>query len=162
VKSVGIKKINMKLLTILFLTFILTLTGTKIFQGSWNFLFSGNLGMAVFIIFTGFAHFKFQKGMAMMIPDLIPAKMFWVYFTGIIEIAAGIGLMIPSIRETTAILLIIFFVLVFLANINSSKKKINIFKGDYSGPGMDYLYKERIPMQIILIAWTWYFGIYLN
>lgn len=152
----------MKLLSILFATFILALLGTKLFQGSWDFLFSGNLGMAVFIIFTGFSHFKFQKGMAMMIPEFMPGKMFWVYFTGVIEVAAGIGLMIPSIRETTAILLIIFYVLVFVANINSSKKKINIFKADYTGPGMKYLYKERIPMQLILIAWTWYFGIYLT
>jgi len=152
----------MKLLTILFGTFLLALLGTTIIQGNWNFLFSGNLGMAVFIIFTGLSHFKFQKGMAMMIPDFMPAKMFWVYATGFIEIAAGIGLMIPSIREITAVLLIIFYVLVFVANINSSKKNINIFKGDYTGPGMAYLYKERIPMQIILIAWTWYFGIYLS
>ncbi|WP_345987893.1 hypothetical protein AAEU33_12720 [Chryseobacterium sp. Chry.R1] len=152
----------MKLLSILFVTFIIALVGTKLLQGQWNFLFSGNLGMAVFILFTGFAHFKFQKGMAMMIPDFIPAKMFWVYATGIIEIAAGIGLMIPSLRETTAILLIIFYVLVFIANINSSRKKVNLFKGDYTGPGVSYLYKERLPMQIILIAWTWYFGIYLN
>ncbi|WP_449387081.1 DoxX family protein [Chryseobacterium lineare] len=152
----------MKLLTILFAGFIVGLLATKIFQGDWNFLFSGNLGMTVFIIFVGFSHFKFQKGMAMMIPDFIPGKMFWVYATGIIEIAAGIGLMIPSIRELTAVLLIIFYVLVFIANINSAKKKINIFKADFTGPGMDYLYKQRIPMQIILIAWTWYFGIYLN
>lgn len=152
----------MKLLTILFTTFVLSLVATKIFQGDWNFLFSGNLGMAVFIIFTGFSHFKFQKGMTMMIPDFIPAKLFWVYFTGIIEVAAGIGLMIPSIRELTAILLIVFYVLVFIANIHSSRKKINIFKADFTGPGMNYLYKERIPMQIILIVWTWYFGIYLN
>ncbi|MCX8523209.1 hypothetical protein OF897_04635 [Chryseobacterium formosus] len=152
----------MKLLTILFVTFILALLGTKIFQGDWNFLFSGNIGMAVFIIFTGLSHFKFQKGMALMIPDFVPAKMFWVYCTGVIEIAAGIGLMIPSMRELTAILLIIFFVLVFIANINSSKKNINIFKADYSGPGMNYLYKERVPMQIILILWAWFFGIYLS
>ncbi|SFN01122.1 Uncharacterized membrane protein [Chryseobacterium oleae] len=152
----------MKLLSILFGTFLLALVVTFAIQGKPDFLFSGNLGMAVFIVFTGFSHFKFQKGMAMMIPEWVPGKMFWVYFTGIIEIAAGIGLMIPSIRELTAILLIIFYVLVFIANINSSKKKINIFKADYTGPGMNYLYKERIPMQIILIAWTWYFGIYLS
>lgn len=152
----------MKLLTILFVTFILSLLGTKIFQGDWNFLFSGNLGMAAFVIFTGLAHFKFQRGMEMMIPDFIPVKMFCVYFTGIIEIAAGIGLMIPSIREITAILLIVFYFLVFLANINSAKKKVNLFKADYTGPGMSYLYQQRIPMQIILIVWTWYFGIYLN
>ncbi|WP_265428428.1 DoxX family protein [Chryseobacterium sp. YIM B08800] len=152
----------MKLLAILFITFILALLGTKIFQGNWDLLFSGNLGMAVFMLFTGFAHFKFQKGMALMIPEFIPAKMFWVYFTGVIEIAAAIGLMIPSIREITSILLIIFFVLIFIANIDSSRKKVNIFKANYSGPGMVYLYKERIPMQIILIVWTWFFGIYLN
>ncbi len=152
----------MKLLTILVAGFIVGLVATKIFQGEWNFLFSGNLGMAVFIIFTGLSHFKFQKGMAMMIPDFISAKMFWVYATGIIEIAAGIGLMIPAIRELTALLLMIFYVLVFVANINSSRKKINIFKADYTGPGMEYLYQQRIPMQVILIAWTWYFGIYIN
>ncbi|WP_294324657.1 hypothetical protein [uncultured Chryseobacterium sp.] len=152
----------MKLLSILLVTFILGLLATKIFQGNWNFLFSGNLGMAAFIIFTGLAHFKFQKGMAMMIPEPVPGKIFWVYFTGVLEIAAGIGLMIPSMRELTAVLLIVFFLLVFIANINSSRKNINIFKADFTGPGMAYLYKERIPMQIILIAWTWYFGIYLN
>lgn len=152
----------MKLLTILFGTFILALLVTFIIQGKPDYLFSGNLGMAVFILFTGLSHFKFQKGMALMIPDFVPGKMFWVYATGVIEIAAGVGLMIPSMRELTAVLLIIFYVLVFIANINSSKKKINIFKADYTGPGMKYLYRERIPMQIILIAWTWYFGIYLN
>ena len=156
------KTINMKLLGILFITFALALVGTKIFEGNWNLLFSGNLGMAVFMIFTGFAHFKFQKGMALMIPEFIPAKMFWVYFTGLFEILAAIGLMIPSIRELTSILLIIFLILVFIANVYSSRMKVNLFKADYSGPGMAYLYKERIPMQIILITWTWYFGIYLN
>ncbi|CAD0219267.1 DoxX family protein [Chryseobacterium sp. D764] len=152
----------MKLLVILFTTFILALLGTFLFQGKPDFIFSGNLGMAVFILFTGFSHFKFQKGMAMMIPEFIPARMFWVYCTGVLEIAAGIGLMIPAIREITAILLIIFYVLVFVANINSSRKRINIFKADYTGPGMKYLYTQRIPMQIILIVWTWYFGIYLH
>lgn len=152
----------MKLLSILFVAFILSLITTKIVQGNWNFLFAGNFGMAAFIIFTGLAHFKFQKGMAMMIPDFIPAKMFLVYFTGILEIAAGIGLLIPELRKLTAILLIIFLLIVFIANINSSNKNINLFKADFSGPGMNYLYKERIPMQIILIAWTWFFGIYLS
>ncbi|MCY0970792.1 hypothetical protein [Chryseobacterium wangxinyae] len=49
----------MKLLIILFSTFILALLGTKIVEGSWDLLFAGNLGMTVFIIFTGLAHFKF-------------------------------------------------------------------------------------------------------
>lgn len=152
----------MKLLGIIFVSFVIALIGTKIVEGDWNFLFSGNLAMSIFIIFTGVAHFRFEKGMAMMIPSFFPAKIVLVYLTGFIEIAAGIGLMIPSIREITAILLIAFYLVVFIANINSSKKNINIFKADFTGPGMRYLYRERLPMQIILIAWTWFFGIYLN
>lgn len=152
----------MKLLSIIAVTFVLALIATKLIEGFWDFLFSGNLAMAVFMVFTGFAHFKFQKGMAMMIPEIFPAKMFLVYFTGILEIAAGIGLIIPALREITAIFLILFFIVIFFANINSSKKHINLFKADFTGPGMAYLYKERLPMQIILIAWTWFFGIYLG
>lgn len=152
----------MKLLSIIAVTFVLALIATKLIEGFWDFLFSGNLAMAVFVVFTGFAHFKYQKGMAMIIPEIFPAKMFLVYFTGILEIAAGIGLMIPSIREITALLLILFLIIIFFANINSSKKHINLFKADFTGPGMAYLYKERLPMQIILIAWTWFFGIYLG
>ena len=151
----------MKLLSIIVVTFVISIVATKLIEGFWDFLFSGNLAMAVFIIFTGFAHFKYQKGMAMMIPTIFPAKIFLVYLTGILEIAAGIGLMFPATRELTALLLILFFVIIFFANINSSKKHINLFKADFTGPGMEYLYKERLPMQVILIAWTWFFGIYL-
>ena len=151
----------MKLLSVLFGAFAIALIGTNFFQGDWNFLLSGNIAMAVFIIFTGISHFKFQKGMAMMIPDVFPAKMFLVYLTGFLEIAAGIGLLIPSLREITAILLIVFYIIILSANFKSSKQNINIFKADFSGPGMNYFWKERLPMQIILIAWTWFFGIYL-
>lgn len=152
----------MKLLSIAVAGFLLALVATKIIQGDWNYLFAGNFGMALFMVFVGMSHFKFQKGMAMMIPDFFPAKMFLVYFTGVLEILAGVGLMIPSIRELTAVLLIIFFIVIFIANIKSSRENINIFKADYSGPGMNYLFRERLPMQLILIAWTWFFGIYLN
>lgn len=151
----------MKLLSILFGTFLLAIVLSKIITGNWNWLFSGNLGMSAFMAFTGLAHFRFQKGMAMMIPDFIPWKMFWVYATGIIEILLAIGLMIPEIRQTSAVLLILFLIIVFTANIHSSQKRVNLFKADNSGPGMAYLFRQRLPMQLILIAWTWFFGIYL-
>mgnify|MGYP003586425006 FL=1 len=151
----------MKLLFILFGAFAFALVGTIIFQGEWNFLLSGNIAMALFIIFTGVSHFRFVEGMTMMMPEIVPAKKFMVYFTGILEIAAGVGLLIPSLREITAILLIVFFIVIFPANYKSSKENINIFKADSTGPGMGYFWKERLPMQIILIAWTYFFGIYL-
>lgn len=151
----------MKLLAVLFSAFVAALSVIRIFWGDWDFYLAGNIGMAVFIIFTGVSHFKFQKGMAMMIPDIFPAKIFLVYFTGFLEIAAGIGLLIPELRKISAVLLIIFLISVFVANIKSSRENINIYNADRTGPGMDYLWKQRLPMQIILLGWLWYFSLYL-
>jgi hypothetical protein len=51
---------NMKLLVILFGTFY-CFTRNPGIPGETGFLFSGNLGMAVFIIFTGFPILNFRK-----------------------------------------------------------------------------------------------------
>ena len=92
----------MKLLSILFSVFIIALLlGTKIIQENGTGFFPVIWDGCIYY-FTGFSHFKFQKGMALMIPDFIPYKMFWVYFTGVLEIAAGIGLMIPQLRENNS------------------------------------------------------------
>jgi uncharacterized membrane protein len=54
--------------------------------------------MSVMLLFTAIAHFKFTKGMTMMLPGFIPFKTETVYLTGIIEIVAAIGLFIPHFR----------------------------------------------------------------
>lgn len=64
--------------------------------------------MSVMLIFTAIAHFAFTKGMSMMVPSFIPYKTEIVYVTGVIEIAAAIGLFIPSLRVTTGWFLIVF------------------------------------------------------
>lgn len=150
----------MKPLVVLIVSFFLSLSCSKLFTGDWNFLFSGNFAMSIMLLFTALGHFKFPKGMAMMIPSFIPAKTTLVYGTGIIEVAAAIGLMIPSIRLITAILLIIFFIVILPANINAAIRKVDYQKGNTEGPGLTYLY-FRVPLQLLLIAWVWYFGIWL-
>jgi hypothetical protein len=99
----------MKLLTILFTTFILALVATKIFRATgilcfpeiWEWLFSSYL--QDFLILNSKRNGNDDSG-------FYPGKTILGIHTGIIEIAAGVGLMIPSIRELTAILLIVFYV----------------------------------------------------
>ena len=81
-----------------------------------------------------------------------------VYFTGILELAAAPGLIIPQTRHIAAILLIIFFILLLPANIIAAKQKINIEKASYGGPGLSYLW-FRIPLQLFFIVWVLYFAI---
>lgn len=95
--------------------------------------------------------------MSMMMPPVIPYKIEMVYFTGLVEIAAAIGLMIPGLRHVTAGLLILFFILILPVNINAALRHIDLEKSNYEGNGPSYLW-FRVPLQILFIAWTWYFS----
>jgi len=106
------------------------------------------------LVFTAVAHFAFTKGMAMMLPHFIPYKTEVVYLTGMIEIAAAVGLFIPTFRTITAWLLIAFFVLILPANIYAALKQIDYQKGTFDGNGMTYLW-FRIPLQFLFIVWTY-------
>ena len=144
----------MKPLIVLLSVFSISLLVLKLIRGNYEFTLSGRIAMSVMLLFTAVAHFAFTKGMAMMLPDFIPYKTETVYLTGIIEIAAAIGLFIPSFRLITAWLLIAFFMLILPANIYSAIKQIDYQKGTFDGNGLTYLW-FRIPLQILFIVWTY-------
>jgi uncharacterized membrane protein len=80
--------------------------------------------------------------------------------TGIIEIVAAAGLLIHSLQQKTAFLLIAFFILILPTNINAAFRHIDYQKGTNDGKGVSYLW-FRMPLQVFFIAWTWFFAIYL-
>ncbi len=144
----------MKPLIILFTVFAVSLLTTKFVRGNFEFTLSGRIAMSAMLLFTAIGHFAFTKGMSMMLPDFIPFKTEAVYLTGIIEIAAAIGLFIPNFRIVTAWLLIAFFILILPANIHAAIKHIDYQKGTFEGNGLIYLW-FRIPLQILFIVWTY-------
>lgn len=144
----------MKPLLVLLSVFILSLAFNKIFRGNYEFALSGKVAMSVMLLFTASAHFAFNNGMAMMLPNFIPYKPQLVYLTGIIEIAAAIGLFVPAFSVLTAWLLIAFFILILPSNIYAAIKHIDYQKATYNGSGINYLW-FRIPLQILFIAWTY-------
>lgn len=148
----------MKPLIILLVTFFITLVVTKFTMIGFNLALSGRIAMAVMLIFTSIAHFAFTKGMEMMVPPFVPYKNAMVYFTGIIEICAAIGLLINHIRLLTGWLLILFFILLLPANIYAAMKHVDYQKGTFEGNGKQYLW-FRVPLQLFFIAWTLFFVI---
>lgn len=87
-------------------------------------------------------------------------KKAWVYATGALELAAAVGLLIPSLRMSTTWLLIAFFVLILPANILAAQRQLNYQTGTLDGPGLHYLW-FRVPLQLFFLGWTWFFGWYL-
>jgi uncharacterized membrane protein len=148
----------MKPLFVLLVVFGITAAISKIFYHQWNSVFAGNLSMSIMLFFTAMAHFAFNKGMGMMLPPSIPFKKVIVYITGLIEILAGVGLLIKPCRHTTSVLLVIFFIMILPANVYAAINKVNYEKGNYSGNDLKYLW-FRIPLQIFFVEWVCYFGI---
>ncbi|HTI58672.1 hypothetical protein [Mucilaginibacter sp.] len=151
----------MKPLLVLLVTFLLVLFGCWFIQRQWNYIFAGNIAMAVMLLFTAMGHFKFSEGMSMMVPEFIPAKKQLVYLTGFMEAVFAIGLCIPDARRLAADLLILFFLLVLPANINAAQKSVDYQNATYQGRGVGYLWL-RIPMQVFFILWVAYFGMILK
>lgn len=148
----------MKPLIVLILTFLVTLLLTCIGQGGPLYGFAGCVAMSVMLLFTAIGHFKFRHGMTGMLPEWFPAKRFAVTVSGLIEIAAAVGLQIASLRLLTGWLLILFFVVILPANLSAALRHLNYETGERNGPGPRYLW-FRIPMQIFLIAWVYAFAI---
>ncbi|HET6766933.1 MAG TPA: hypothetical protein VFH08_06035 [Chitinophagaceae bacterium] len=148
----------MEPLIILIVVFIITLVSARIIRKDWLYSFAGCVAMSVMLIFTGISHFLFPEGMALMLPGFIPFKKGVIYFTGVIEIAAAAGLLIPRFRKMTAWLLIIFFIAILPANIHAAIHHVNLRTASFDGSGLNYLW-FRVPLQIFFIAWVYYFGI---
>ncbi|WP_300675252.1 hypothetical protein [Soonwooa sp.] len=148
----------MKPLFVLLIVFSIALIASKIISSNFKFEFSGKLALSVMLVFTALGHFLYTKGMTMMLPGFIPYKTEIIYITGILEVAAAIGIWFPDISALTGILLIVFFILILPSNINAAVNHLNYETGTFDGKGLSYLW-FRIPFQILLISWTYYFVI---
>ena len=148
----------MKPFILLIAVTILAIGYMKLVYDVYNFSLSARIGLSAMLLFTALGHFLFTEGMAMMIPDFLPFKKELVYFTGLIEIMAAIGLHVPQFRLLTAWLLILFFVLIIPANIKASMEQIDYQNATFEGNGLEYLW-FRIPLQILFIGWVYFSSI---
>ncbi|MCR6640399.1 MAG: hypothetical protein NVV82_15725 [Sporocytophaga sp.] len=144
----------MKSLIVLLTVFVISIAAIKLINEVTNIPLAGRIAMAAMLVFTAVGHFAFTKGMSMMLPDFVPFKTETIYLTGLIEIAAAVGLLIPGLRYITGWLLIVFFLLLLPANIYAAFKHVEYQKGTLEGPGLTYLW-FRVPLQLLFIVWTY-------
>lgn len=135
---------------------ILWLLNQYVLVSRLSLSFIGRVALAIMLLFTGSAHFYKEQEMVAMMPADLPYKLQLVYITGILEIAGAIGLVSKRLAIAASIGLILFFLAMLPANIIGAQKRVAL-GGMESGPA--YLY-FRIPLQLLFIGWTYYFGIY--
>lgn len=145
----------MKPFIVLITVFVLSFFIVKLIDGVFEFGLPARIAMSVMLVFTSIAHFKFLKGMEMMVPAFIPFKKKLVIATGLMEIVFAVLLLIPTLQLIIAWSLIAFFLLLLPANIYAAMNKVDYEKGTGGGNGLNYLW-FRIPLQVFFIVWVYF------
>jgi uncharacterized membrane protein len=146
----------MSTLIILLLTFFISLALNRyVLDKKFKSERLGRFAMSTMMVFTGVAHFFKTSEMVAMMPQGLPFKVELVYATGVLEILAAIGLVLERYAKITSIALIVFFILILPANVIGSLNRVEL-GGMENGP-LYLLF--RIPLQILFIWWTYYFGV---
>lgn len=147
----------METLIVLLGVFTIALLFVKLTSKRFEISKAARIAMAAMLAFTAVSHFVFTKGMAMMV-SFLPWPTGIVYATGIIELVAAVGLLIPKTRLLTAQLLVLFFIVLLPANIYAASHTINLQTASYNGKGLSYLW-FRVPLQLLFIGWVYFSSI---
>jgi uncharacterized membrane protein len=104
--------------------------------------------MGLLMIVAGITHFLRTRLYLRIVPEFFPLRTLIVQVSGLIELAAGIGLFIPAARQIAALVVWILMI-AFLP--------LHIWDVTRARPAMGSRGKAwiRLVLQFVLIAWTW-------
>lgn len=77
-----------------------------------------SLILGIFFINVGIGHFVEPEWFEPIVPDILGDPTFWVLITGAMEVALGVGLIVPQTRKYSSILMVLFLVAIYWANLN--------------------------------------------
>jgi uncharacterized membrane protein len=108
------------------------------------------LVLAFAFVAAGTNHFVNPDFFVAIMPPYLPAHLELVYLSGVVEIAGGIGVLIPALRSLAGWVLVALLVAVFPANLHMA-----LHPELFSDITPFALY-SRLPIQILFIAWAYW------
>ena len=100
------------------------------------------LGLAAILYpAAGLFHFIAPALYLRFMPGWVPYPLGMIYFTGVAEVAGGVGLLIPSLRRKAAYGLVLLLIAVFPVNVKMALDSTSL------------LLWVRLPIQGLLIWW---------
>lgn len=119
---------------------------------AWNgWRDAGRWALAVMLFFTASAHFTgMRHDLARMAPDWVPAPMAVILITGVLEIAAAIGLLWTKTRRAAGLALCALLIAMFPANVKAAREGL-MLAGNPPTPLW-----LRAPMQALFVWLAWW------
>jgi uncharacterized membrane protein len=108
-------------------------------------------GFALMLAFTASAHFtRMRADLVRMVPPAFPRPDVLVTLTGIAEVLAAVGILLPQTRAVAGAALIALLVAMLPANVSAARRGLTL-----GGKPVTPLW-IRLPMQLIFIGIAWW------
>jgi uncharacterized membrane protein len=108
------------------------------------------VAIAIALLLVGSDHWLNPERYLPMMPAWLPLHLELVLFTGAAEVAGAFGLLIADVRRLAGVMLAVYFVAVFPANIHNALNAVAI-----DGlPQAAWYYWARLPFQPLAIWWA--------
>ena len=106
--------------------------------------------MAAFYLAAGIVHLVAPEAFLPIVPDWVPLPRETVLVTGVCEIAGSVGLMTPPLRRLAGIMLVLYAVCVFPANIKHAVEGLHV----PPVPDGWWYHAPRLALQPALVWWA--------
>lgn len=108
----------------------------------------------LFFIGAGAMHFVMPARYDAMIPPQLPWPRLWTLLSGALEVAGGVGLLLPRFRKHAALGLAALLLAILPANIHEAVAN----QASHVLPFPDWYFWLRIPFQLVYVAWVMWAG----
>src|SRR4051794_39656098 len=108
------------------------------------------IALAGLLLVSGAMHFVKPAPFEAMVPKQLPSPRALVYASGVLEIACGVGLLVPRTRRVAGLASAAVLVAVFPANVTMTghaKRRLDIDRADPKKQGYLAATVGRLPMQ---------------
>jgi uncharacterized membrane protein len=103
--------------------------------------------LSAIYITAGTAHIFLPRPFVMITPDWVPSPLAVIVFTGLCEVAGGVGLLIPTFRRGAGAMLALYALCVFPANLKHAFEGIDI----PPIPNSWWYHAPRLALQPVLV-----------
>ncbi|HEX7366700.1 MAG TPA: hypothetical protein VF273_06380 [Pelobium sp.] len=147
----------MRLLVLLAFFFLLC-SGYFILYGNLSIAGPGRLALAIMFVFSGILHIKYREGIYLSYPKFLTQlnRIKLVFIIGDLQFAFAAALVFADTAKMMVPALLLYLVSGLFTQINACLGNVSIKRGNYTGKGAIYLL-FKIPEQLIIICWTYYF-----
>lgn len=101
---------------------------------------------------AGAMHFVLPDAYARIVPPYLPHPVLLVYVSGFLEMAGGVGLLLPPVRRAAAVGLVLLLLAVWPANL----QMVLAARAAHAPAWAVALLWARMPLQLLLMAWVWW------